>query len=132
MRVKLATALLVLAFAVPAAISATGVAKPARHTARLPANLEGMDYAKARLAVLTRGWKPSSGHCHAGQALCTKYPEIDTCSASYKILCAMDFVQKGQCLVVSTSGETAPGQGGRDPVVTNVIFLRGPCALEMQ
>ena len=132
MRLKLAAAVVVFAFVVPAAISATGTAKPAKQAARLPANLEGTEYGKARRIVLAHGWKPWSGRCHAGKEACAKYPEVDTCSASFRILCAMDFVQKGQCLVVSTSGETAPGQGAGDPVVTNVIFLRGPCALEMQ
>lgn len=132
MGLRLATAIIVLAFAVPAAISAAGAARTARPAAGGTPNLEGIEYAKARRIVLAHGWKPSSGHCHAGKQACAKYPEIDTCSASFKILCAMDFVQTGRCLVVSTSGETAPGQGTGDPLVTNVIFLRGPCSVEMQ
>ncbi|HKU65435.1 MAG TPA: hypothetical protein VJQ06_10280 [Rhizomicrobium sp.] len=127
MILRLAATIAALVFAVPTAALAAGASPAVKTAASKPTKLEGMAYGKARRIILGYGWKPSSDHCYAGTDACARYPEIDSCTYSFPILCAMDFARDGKCLMVDTSGEAAPGEGLEDPIVTDVTFLKGPC-----
>jgi hypothetical protein len=91
------------------------------------AKLEGMDYDTARRVILGYGWRPWSGPCYSVSGGCKRYPEIHACSASLPVRCGMNFVQKGRCLIVDTTGEAPPGFEPREPVVSDVTFWRGSC-----
>jgi hypothetical protein len=91
------------------------------------ASIEGMEYEKARSIILDDGWKPWSGPCEADKNTCAKYPEINSCSESLPVYCGMDFIQKNQCLVVSTVGEAPPGFETGVPTVQGFKVLDGSC-----
>ena len=91
------------------------------------AKLEGMDYPKARLAILGYGWKPVSGNCGGGgtdDIVCTTYPETGNCSGTGVGYCDMMFVKEQRCLSIVTTGGP-PGDGA---VVDTVMFKAAPCS----
>lgn len=92
-----------------------------------PAKLEGMEYPKARTAILGYGWKPLSGDCSGGgtdNTICGSYPETGNCSGTGVGYCDMMFVKEKRCLSLVTTGGP-PGDGA---FVDTVTFSAAPCS----
>jgi hypothetical protein len=92
--------------------------------------LEDMTYPEARKVILALGWIPEGEDCvgaGTGEATCTDFPEIDSCSGTGVGYCAMTFRRGDRCLDVLTT-EGAPERGVADrPFVKDVSFRKGPC-----
>jgi hypothetical protein len=92
--------------------------------------LEDMAYPEAREVILGMGWIPAGEDCGGGgtgEATCSDFPEIDSCSGTGMGFCAMTFRRGDRCLDVVTT-EGAPERGVADrPFVKDVSFRKGPC-----
>jgi hypothetical protein len=88
-----------------------------------------MNYADARILVLSYGWKPFRSQCGgaASPATCARYPELRYCQLTGQGLCTMTFAKPDRCLILTTA-ESPPGQGYT--AVTDVFFREGSCPEE--
>jgi hypothetical protein len=88
--------------------------------------LIGMEYNRARRAILRRGWTPFKGEClQMGPDSCVGIPELDICSAEG--LCVSKFKKPRRCLILTMIG--GPPKIGKvgDAVVRDTSFEEFSC-----
>lgn len=96
--------------------------------------LAGLSFAKARDEIVRQGWKPFEADCIGGgtsPAICSDYPEIETCSGTGQGFCSLKYTGSGRCLTVVTVGGPPGPQGSGDTAVDGANISNEACAQDL-
>lgn len=88
--------------------------------------LIGMEYNRAKRAILRRGWAPFKGECMQMLAEeCVGFPELDICSAEG--LCVYKFAKPNRCLIVVGIGGPPKLRQIGDAMIRSTSFQEFSC-----